>query len=457
MNALLIRTFAAPVRTGRAWLAGLLLVALPGVAAGAAGYGATTRVPTQPYLRMPPTADGPIPTRLSETGAFKDIRQLVPADELLPYELVVPFWSDHAIKSRWIAVPSGQTVKFSANGEWVFPAGTVLVKHFDLALDETKPGSSRRLETRLIIRAENGGIYGVTYKWRSDNSDADLVQESSTEEITIRTVSGTRVQPWYYPNQEDCRKCHTPNAGFVLGLKTRQLNRDVKYPSGVTDNQLRTWGHLGLFDAPPAEAEIPKLPKLARLDDPANSLEARARSYLDANCAHCHRPGGTVAEFDARFDTPLARQNLVGGQVLINQGIDRARIVAPNDTWRSILFMRANTLEAYKMPPLARNTVDEPGMALLRAWIESMPAPPVQPPPAISPRGGNFERSVTVALRGEPGATLHYTVDGSSPTSSDPVYEKPLVLKETTILRARAFKPGSTQSIPSQEIFVVSE
>ena len=127
-------------------------------------------------LKMPATADGPIPALLSQTGAFKDIRRLIPADELLPYELVVPFWSDHAIKTRWIAVPSGQTVKFSPTGEWVFPAGTVLVKHFDLTLDETKAGTARRLETRIIVRAENGGVYGVTYKWRADNSDADLVQ-----------------------------------------------------------------------------------------------------------------------------------------------------------------------------------------------------------------------------------------------------------------------------------------
>ncbi len=48
-------------------------------------------------------------------------------------------------------------------------------------------------------------------------------------------------------------------------------------------------------------------------------------SYLDANCSQCHRPGGTVAYFDARFDTPLEQQSLVDGKVLIDEGIDRAR------------------------------------------------------------------------------------------------------------------------------------
>ena len=96
-------------------------------------------------------------------------------------------------------------------------------------------------------------------------------------------------------------------------------------------------------------------PKLARLDDPTRSLEDRARSYLDANCAQCHRPRGTVAYFDARYDTPLARQNLIDGPVLIDERIDHPRVIAPNDIWRSILYMRTDTTEAFKMPPLARN------------------------------------------------------------------------------------------------------
>jgi hypothetical protein len=96
----------------------------------------------------------------------------------------------------------------------------------------------------------------------------------------------------------------------------------------------------------------------------SRSLEDRARSYLDANCAQCHRPRGTVAYFDARYDTPLAQQNLIGGHVLIDERIDNSRVIAPNDIWRSILYMRTDTTEAFKMPPLARNTIDEAGMKL---------------------------------------------------------------------------------------------
>jgi uncharacterized repeat protein (TIGR03806 family) len=418
-------------------------------------YGLNLRPESKAYLSMPPDSGGVFPRLLSQTGAFKDTAHLATADALIPYDLIVPFWSDGATKSRWVSVPENQNIKFSATGEWVFPEGAVFVKTFTLATNESNPNSLRRLETRLLVCDANGGVYGVTYKWRADNSDADLLETNLTEKISIQSATGVRTQQWYYPSRADCLTCHTPLAGYVLGVKTRQLNRDFTYPSGVTDNELRAWNHLGLFGSNLTAAEIKNLPALARMDDATQSLENRARSYLDANCANCHRPGGTVAFFDARYDTPLARQNLINGRVLIDQRIDGARVIAPNDIWRSILFMRADTTEAFKMPTLARNTIDVQGMALLREWIESLPGPPVLPPPQISPHGGNFNKPVAVTLQSEPGATIRYTVDGTVPTTSDLLYEKPIQLTGPTILRAKVFKPGSTKSITTQEIFLI--
>ncbi|HEX4265629.1 MAG TPA: chitobiase/beta-hexosaminidase C-terminal domain-containing protein [Verrucomicrobiae bacterium] len=418
-------------------------------------YGLGSRPAPHAYLSLPARGDGKLPPLLSQTGAFSDIRNLTPDQTLIPYDLIVPFWSDGAVKLRWASVPD-EKIKFSPTGEWVFPNGTVFVKTFELPVDETNPNIKRRLETRFIVRDETGGVYGVTYKWRADNSDADLLATNLTEAIPITTATGVRTQMWYYPNRQDCLTCHTPNAGYVLGVKTRQLNRELSYPSGITDNELRTWSHLGLFDTNFDESHLNELPTLARMEDLTRSLDDRARSYLDANCSQCHRPRGTVAYFDARFDTPLAKQGLVGGSVLIDQRIDNPRVIAPNDIWRSILYLRASSLEELKMPPLARNQVDHAGMKLLRQWIESLPGPPVLPPPAISPVGGNYERPVGVTLSSEPGAAIHYTLDGTVPTASDALYEKPLQLSSPTILRATAFKGGSTKSITSQEIFIVS-
>jgi hypothetical protein len=94
-------------------------------------------------------------------------------------------------------------------------------------------------------------------------------------------------------------------------------------------------------------------------------------------------------------------------------------------------------------------------MKLLRQWIESLPGPPVLPPPEISPRGGNFTKPVAVILKSEPGATIRHTVDGTVPTTSDLLYDQPVQLTGPTILRAKAFKPGFTKSITTQEIFLI--
>jgi uncharacterized repeat protein (TIGR03806 family) len=395
---------------------------------------------------------------LSQTGAFKDTRNLVPSDGLIPYDLVVSFWSDGASKLRWISVPK-EPIGFAPTGEWTFPAGLVLVKTFELPVDAANPAAKRRLETRLLVRDSNGGVYGADYKWRPDNSDADLLDSSLKEDIPVKAADGTtHTQTWYYPSRHDCLECHNSRAGGVLGLKTRQLNHDFTYSSGVTDSELRAWNHLGLFKPGFQDADLPKFAKLAAADDTTRSVEDRARSYLDANCSQCHRPGGTVANFDARYDTPLAAQGLIDGRVLIDERIDRARVIAPNDIWRSIAFMRVDTVGEVRMPPLARETIDEKGVALLHQWITSLPGRAVVDPPRILPAAGTYNKPIEVSLAvGEPGADIRYTLDGSTPTASDMKYEKPIEVTGPTVVRARAFKEGLTRSVASEAVFIVGQ
>lgn len=421
-------------------------------------YGIPVRIEPQRCLNMPALASGVIPRRLSQTGAFGDVVHMTPAKGLMPYDLVVAFWSDGAQKSRWVAIPDGK-IDYSPTGEWKFPACTVFVKHFDLPTDARNPAISRRLETRLLVRDSGGGVYGVTYKWRSDGSDADLLTDAKTEEISVTASNGAvHPQTWYYPSPKDCLTCHTANAGLVLGVKARQMNREFKYPSGITDNELRAWNHIGLFKQALNDAALEKIPTLAAADDASRSVEDRARSYLDANCSHCHRPHGTVASFDARFETPLDHQLLVDGPVLIDQAIDKPRVIAPHDIWRSMAYMRVNTNTEIRMPPLARETIDPMGVKLLNEWIVSLPGRPVVPPPVVSPQGGTFDQPVEITLTdGESGADIRYTLDGSVPGTSDPRYEKPIKIDSTTVLRTRAYKEGFTRSITAQQVFTIGQ
>jgi uncharacterized repeat protein (TIGR03806 family) len=437
----------------------LLAVARTSRADAPAAYGIASRVPSKAYLNMPRSAHGKIPALLSQTGAFTDLRTMTPVPGLIPYDLIVPFWSDGAAKVRYMALPRGAQIGFTPDGEWTFPAGTVFVKTFELTTDEVHPQTKRRLETRLLVRDEKGGVYGVTYKWRADDSDADLLTSSLIENIAIRSSNGTvREQPWYYPSRENCLTCHNSHTSGVLGLKTRQLNRTLTYPSGVSDNELRTLNHLHLLDTQLSDAQLQALPKLAVLSDKSRSIEDRARSYLDANCGHCHRPGGTVAYFDARFSTPLARQELIDGPILINEGIDRPHVIAPHDIWRSIAYMRTNTNGDIRMPPIARETIDTQGVQLLRDWINSMPGKEVLAPPKITPDGGTFGKAVTVSLSSpDAGAQIRYTVDGSVPGPQDMLYSGPISVSGPTVVRARAYKEGMTRSITAESVFILGQ
>lgn len=402
-------------------------------------FGPDRRPEARPYLGLPLDESTPPPATLSAAGVFTDTRALTPISDLIPYDLIVPFWSDGAEKTRWIAVPRGR-IRSAPAGEWSFPEGTVFVKHFALGVT--------RLETRILLRGPNGAVRGFSYRWRADASDADLIREGRVETLR-RPING--LTRWAFPGPTDCRQCHTPASGGILGVKPRQIDREMRYPSGIVDDQLRTWSHLGLIDPPPKGGA-----RLARADDRTAPLEARARSYLDANCAHCHRPGGAAADFDARFVTPLAEQGLIGAPARINLGIDSAKQVAPNDPWRSMVLARLATLEPTKMPPLAHERLDPEGLALLREWIASLPGPPVVPPPTIRPGGGDFRGSVRVRIEHpDPSATIRYTLDGSPPGKTAPVYVGPFDLKSSTTVRARGYREGSMRSVIVQETFIL--
>lgn len=389
----------------------------------------------------PPPAKKILPKLLSQTGTFADLEKLSPSAALIPYVVNSPLWSDGAIKSRWFALPTNTFIGFSANGEWTFPAGSVFVKNFDLPVDETNPKALRRLETRLLVRDTDGTVYGASYKWRADHSDADLVSAGMNEDLEIKTANGTRTQRWFYPGRQDCITCHTTISGGVLGLKTRQLNGDFKYPNGVTDNQLRTLNHLGLFDTPLDDKKIFRLPKLTAVTDPRASPNLRIRSYLDANCAMCHRPGGAGAFFDARFDTPLAKQNLINGPVQNPLGISGAKVIAPGDTNKSILFRRISLVGENQMPPLGKNVVDEKAVAVFAKWINDLHVAP----PSL-PRGWSDADIGDVGLPGETtylNSSFHLLSSGSDIWESADAFRfvfKPLVGNGQIIARIQSFQ-----------------
>ncbi|MEL6851449.1 MAG: NPCBM/NEW2 domain-containing protein, partial [Bacteroidota bacterium] len=319
------------------------------------------------------------PTKLSDLGVFSDLQNLTPAPGLIPYTVNNPLWSDRAAKKRWIALPTDGTfdssteqIVFDEEENWNFPSGTVLIKHFDLPTDEGDPTQSTKLETRFFVFTSVGDAYGVTYRWNDAGTEAFLINDAETRDITITQAGGgTYTQTWEFPSRQQCMQCHNSVAGFALGLKTRQLNGDHFYPSsGLTANQLETWNHLNIFHQGIGDPSL--LPQLASMEDPTASSEMKVRSYLDANCSYCHRPNGVEGAFDARSLNALFDQNMVGTLGVSHATPTGNIIVTPGQTSTSELWVRDQSTGTNKMPPVGRSLPDADYLAELTTWINNL-------------------------------------------------------------------------------------
>jgi hypothetical protein len=287
-----------------------------------------------------------------------------------------------------------------------------------------RPGetaSRKRIETRLLTRQQKEWV-GYSYIWNDEQTEAVLVEgRGRDKDFFIRddTLPGkTRKQTWHYPSRTECMVCHSRAAGFVLGLTEAQMNKTHQY-GATTDNQLRVLEHLGVLEskwldyerdviprelaaagikgkelslekdlltpgrsqreAPPdAGALLPRRPEnLRKLADPADasaSLGDRARSYLQANCAHCHvEAGGGNSLMDLEFLTAPEKMRIFDIPPQHHTfEITDARLIAPGHPEKSVLLRRMANRDAGHMPPLATSLVDREAVELITQWISGM-------------------------------------------------------------------------------------
>lgn len=313
------------------------------------------------------------PRLLSETGLFTSVADHSPAPGVIPYSVNSPLWSDYAHKERFLAIPGDARIQYG-DSNWRLPEGSVLVKTFSLEMERNNPASRRRLETR-ILTVEDRHWRGYTYLWNDAQTDAELLGKKSLRKTyTIRDAAapgGKREQTWHYPSRSDCIVCH--NGSFTLiGMRNEQMNRDHDY-GGVVDNQIRTLNHLGLFDKP-LSARYADLRKMPDPRDESQPLELRARSYLHANCANCHRyKGGGNSDFKLTYKLPLAETDTLNVRPLHGTlGVDDAKLLMPGDPERSLIYRRMAQLGPGHMPHVGTLELDRFGIELVRRWIESL-------------------------------------------------------------------------------------
>lgn len=332
------------------------------------------------------------PHRLSETGLFTSVREHTPAPGVYRYNVIAQPWMDGATAERLIALPGETTIRTQPNREqWVYPENAVFAKTISLPLEATKPSALRRLETQVIhFDGQDWQFY--TYLWNDEQTDAELAPVAGLDRtFTVRdpgAEGGSRQQTWRFHSRSECASCHTSAGGRTLGIDWEQLApRDGGSDPAQSDPDARSVpvaagavlaGHefveLALLDAlnPPRREARP----LVDPYDESADLDARARSWLDVNCATCHRRNGGGAAFIAfHYADSLEKTNALDAPP--TQGtfaIPQARIIAPGDPFRSVLTYRVATVGRGHMPQLGARTFDARGADLLCTWIERMSA-----------------------------------------------------------------------------------
>jgi putative heme-binding domain-containing protein len=301
----------------------------------------------------------PFPTRLSETGLFRSTADLEPMPGVVPYQVRAPRWMDGAQAQRWIAIPGTEMAKLgTSKSPSQFPEGTVLAKH--LELPQTENRNSLRLETQLL-HYEDKRWRPYTYVWNASGTEASLAEATGMDRpLDLPAAESAFLsQTWHLSAQNECRLCHNADAGYVLGFTANQMQ-----------DQLTTLSGKRVLSTVPTVAQHESL---VNPNDPTQSLDDRARSYLHANCAMCHRPGGSaIASFYLRRDMSFDELQTNKGTGIGTFGMDKAKVIAAGDPYRSVLMYRMSKLGYSRMPYIGTQAVDSDGVSLISEWIQSL-------------------------------------------------------------------------------------
>jgi uncharacterized repeat protein (TIGR03806 family) len=339
------------------------------------------------------------PQHLSEWHVvFRDGNRLALNRGVVPFDLNTPLFSDYAHKLRTVWMLPGTAAQYSDSQTFDFPVGTVISKTFyypragaaawavmrtyDQSRDFAGSGldlrNVRLIETRLLVRRESGW-QALPYVWNAEQTDAELARTGDEIALELVGADGARESFTYVvPNENQCAGCHVTNLNTrvlaPIGPKARHLNRDYPYPEG-TQNQLAYLEKVGYLAGVPPSAQVPRS---ADWRDGSQPLEARARAYLEINCAHCHNPSGPADTTSLTFEVgaPTDRQvGLCKPPVAAGRGTgDHFFDIVPGHPDDSILTFRMASREpGVMMPEQGRGTVHREGLELIRAWIAAMP------------------------------------------------------------------------------------
>ena len=326
-----------------------------------------------------PSASPDFPRTLTQTGLFASVAEHKPASGVVPFVPNSRQWLDGATSEYWAAFPGTSAAILHETGKPVpglvywhnfrmhFPNDAVLMRTISLA--------GVRLETQLL-HFDGGDWRAYTYVWRDDQSDGDLAPADGAEkEFRI----GGQPRLWQVHSRSQCMSCHSNQSEYALAFVPEQLNRR----GAEGRNQLialteagfiQRMGNDGQPQPPFDEASAARERTLADPTDDSQPLEARARGYLHANCAHCHSDhGGGAVSLRLQFSAGTSQLNAVGIRPTRGDlGLPEAAIIKPGDPYASTLFFRMSKFGRDRMPHIGSELPDEAGLKLVEEWIAGM-------------------------------------------------------------------------------------
>jgi uncharacterized repeat protein (TIGR03806 family) len=329
---------------------------------------------------------------LSDWHVFDADHQVLKLNSaFVAYDLNSALFSDYAHKLRAIRVPRGTRITYGVD-DFEFPIGTVIAKTFYYPragtevrgvskVIEPSEGDTldtrvqRLIETRLLINTRKGWI-AAPYVWNEQQTEATL--DLAGDSVSLELMDGSNRTAFDYsiPDANQCAGCHAADHHRQIlkpiGVKARHLNKSYSYSSGL-ENQLAHWSRIGLLSGAPSSEHAPRN---ARWDAPGD-VNARARAYLDVNCAHCHSQKAAANTSGLLLDAnqkDLAHLGVCKIPVASGRGSgDAAYDIVPGNADQSILLYRMQSTEPdVAMPELGRSLVHAEGVALIREWITSL-------------------------------------------------------------------------------------
>jgi N-acetylneuraminic acid mutarotase len=222
----------------------------------------------------------------------------------------------------------------------------------------------------------------------------------------------------------------TPIVGGIPGSRTNAI--------GWTD----TGGNLWLFSGwGQASFFLPNVETNAMNDvwkyQPSPSTLPPAVAPAFSVAAGTYTPGGFVAIFNAMTNAT------------IHYTVDGSTPTITSPTYAGLLPLASTeTINAIATAPGYLNSVVASAAYVIQNYTAT---------PTFSIAGGTYTSAQTVAISDTTaGATIYYTTDGTSPTTSSPVYSAPIIISSSETLQAIATASGDSASNIATAVYAIT-